>query len=352
MTFRKRNEIGWNERFRRCVYFFLRDELDCILISEALIESYNNFKELGQDYPFVETRLLKPRAKIIGPEYSQHRHFMVIFNEGTLPPEAKTHISFFDSNRVTKENLSGLGVFDLREVFHSRMRYFQDTDFPTLLKYLTKSDFAVLIQQDPTVKARYRYGMSHFHVRVDWPVAHAAEDLGRYLRYISKDLYEKGDKVGEYLQQKLYEYYGFHHTVGGRRTAALVAARFMERYGLISTVYVSSSEARTLVRLSEQGIMKYVLVQLTNADLTELADTHDMDENDFNDAYLIDKTPEYGVGILLVTYIRNEHSLPPPDGKLRELTPDYQWLKVDLQLLVPPPVSGDVRPIPISRVYV
>ncbi len=352
MTFLKRNEIGWNERFRRCMYFFLRDELDCILISEALVDSYNTFKELGQDYPFVETRLLKPRAKIIGPEYSEHSHFMVIFNEGLLPPEAKTHISFFDSNKVTKENLAGLGVFDLREVFHHRMRYFKDTDFPTLLRSLTKSDFAVLIQQDPTVKARYRYGISHFHVRVDWPVAHAAEDLGRYLRYISKDLYEKGDKVGECLQQKLYEYYGFHHTVGGRRTAALVVARFMARYGLISTVYVSSSEARTLVRLSEQGISKYVLIQLSNDDLAELADAHDMEEKDFNDAYLIDRTPEYGVGVFLVTYIRNEHSLPPTDGKLRELTPDYQWLKVDLQLLVPPPVSGDVRPIPISRVYV
>jgi len=330
----------------------LRDELDCILISEALVKSYNAFKEEGKDYPFVETRLLKPRAKIIGPEYREHNHFIVIFNEGTLPSGAKTYISFFDSNKVTKENLAGLGVFDLREVFHHRMRYFSGTDFPTLLKRLTKSDFAVLIQQDPTVKARYRYGISHFHVRIDWPVARAAEDLGRYLRYISKDLYERGDKVGECLQQKLYEYYGFHHTVGGRRTAALVAARFMARYGLISTVYVASAEARTLVRLSEKGIAKYVLIQLTNADLAELAAGNEMKEDDFNDAYLIDRTPEYGVGIFLVTYSRNEHSLPPPDGKLRELNPDYQWLKVDLQLLVPPPASGDVRPIPISRVYV
>ncbi|MDQ7784625.1 MAG: hypothetical protein RDU20_17200 [Desulfomonilaceae bacterium] len=351
MTFLKRNEIGWNERFRRCVYFFLRDELDCILINEALIDSYNRFKDRGMEYPFLETRLLKPRAKIIGPEYREHNHFMVIFNEGVLPAEAKTHISFFDSNKVTKENLSGLGVFDLTEVFHHRMRYFKDTEFPTLLRRLIKSDFAILIQQDPTVKARYRYGISHFHVRIDWPVAHAAEDLGRYLRYISKDLYERGEKVGEYLQQKLYEYYGFHHTVGGRRTAALVAARFMARYGLISTVYVSSSEARTLVRLSEQGIAKYVLIQLTNADIAELAAAQDMKEPDFTDAYLIDRTSDYGVGIFLVTYARNEHSLPPPDGKLRELTADYQWLKVDLQLLVPPPTGGDVRPIPISRVY-
>jgi hypothetical protein len=76
-----------------------------------------------------------------------------------------------------------------------------------------------------------------------------------------------------------------------------------------------------------------------------------MNESDFVKSYLIDRTAEYGVGIFLVTYARNEHSLPPPDGKLRELNPDYQWLNVDLQLLVPPPSSGDVRPIPLSKVY-
>jgi hypothetical protein len=351
MSYLRRNEIGWNERFRRCVYFFLRDELDCILIGEALTESYKKFKERGEEYPFVEVRLLKPRAKILGPEYRDQGHFIVIFNEDTLPSDAKIHIRFFDSNKVTKENLSSLGVFDLQEIFRHGMRYFQDSDFSKLLKGVTKPDFAVLIQRDPTVKSRYRYGISHFHVRIDWPVAHAAEDLGRYLRYISKDLYEKGDRLGENLQQKLYEYYGFHHTVGGRRTAALVAARFMARYGLISTVYVASSEARTLVRLSEQGISKYILIRLGNSDIEEICQSCDMSEKEFCHAYLIDRTPEYGVGIFLVTYIRNEHSTPPPDGKLRELSPDYQWLNVDRQLLVPPPNRGDVRPIAISKIY-
>lgn len=351
MTHLKRNEIGWNERFRRCMYFYLRDDLDCILINESLIESYRNFKALGMEYPFVETRLLKPRAKIVGPEYREHRHFIVIFSEETLPPEAKIHIRFFDSNKVTKENLSSLAVFDLKEMYRQRMRYFEDSNFATLLTSLGKSDYAILIQRDPTVRSRDRYGISHFHVQIDWPVAHAAEDLGRYLRYISKDLYEKSDKSADILQQKLYEYYGFHHTVGGRRTAGLVAARYLARYGFISTVYVSSCEARTLARLSEQGIAKYVLIRLTNKEIQELAHAKEMREQDFVAAYLIDRMPDYGVGIFLANYGRNEHSLPPGDGKLRELNPDYQWLNVDLQLLVPPPSSPDVRPIPISKIY-
>lgn len=351
MPFLRRNELGWNERFRRCLYFFLRDELDSLLISEALVKSYKRFKDKGREYPFVEMRELKPKAKIIEPEYPDHHHFIVIFNEDTLPTQAKTAIRFFESNKVTKENLGNVALFDLQEVFRQRMRYFEDTAFPTLLKSLLKADFALLIQRDPTIKARYRFGISHFHVRIDWPVAQAAEDLGRYLRYISKDLYEKGDRTGDVLQQKIYEYYGFHHMVGGRRTAGLVAARYMERFDFISTVYIASSEARSLARLSEQGVAKYALIRVNNLEMKELAQEADITEEGFAEAYLVDKTADYGVGIFLVSYKRNEHSCPPPDGKLRELNPDYRWLNVDLQLLVPPPNKGDVRPLAFSKVY-
>jgi hypothetical protein len=351
MPYLGRNEIGWDERFRRCLYFFLRDELDGIMISEALIESYRAFKAANKDYPFVEMRELKPRAKVFGPEYPEQRHFIVIFSEDVLKPESKIHIRFFDSNKITKENLAFVGAFDLRQVFNQRMRYFDDQDFLTLLRSLLQQDFALLIQRDPTVKSRYRFAISHFHVKIDWPVAYAAEDLGRHLRYLSKDLYEKGDRTAEILQQKLYEYYGLHYTVGGRRTAALVASRYLARYDFISTVYIASSEARTLIRTSEQGISKYVIIRLPKQDIRDLAHVAKMDEERFINAYLIDKTPDYGVGIFLVSYKHNEHSTPPPDGKLRELNPEYQWLNVHQQLLVPPPTSGEARPIPWSRVY-
>ncbi len=351
MPFLGRNEISWNERFRRCLYYFLRDELDGILIREALIESYNAFKSDGSEYPFVEMRELKPRARTHAHEYARQRHFIAIFNEETLPAESKTHIRFFDSNKLTKENLGTLALFDLQEVFHQRMRFLEDSDFPGLLENLLDVDFALLIQRDPTVKARYRFALSHFHVKIDWPVADAAADLGQYLRYISKHLYEKGDKVADLIQQKLYEYYGFHHIVGGRRTAALVAAQYMERFDFISTVYVASSEARTLTRISEQGIFKYALIRLESKVIRELARSVQLKEKDFISSYLIDRNKDHGVGIFIVRYNHNEHSSPPLDGKLRELNSEYQWLNVDRQMLIPPASSGDVRPIPISRIY-
>ena len=326
--------------------------MDSILISESLIESYKAFKEHNKPYPFVEMRELKPRARIAGPEYPEHSHFIVIFIEETLPRESKTHIRFFDSNKITKENLTNLAVFDLKEVYRQRMRYFDDSAFTILLKSLLKTDFALLVQRDPAIKSRYRFGVSHFHVRIDWPVASAAEDLGRFLRYISRNLFEKGDKLAEILQQKLYEYYGFHHTVGGRRTAAMVAARYMARFDFISTVYISSSEARTLFRISERGISKFVLIKLDRSEIVELASSVKLGEEDFIRSYLIDSGPDYGVGIFQVMYTHNEHSEPPPDAKIRRLKPDFHWVNVDMQLLVPPPYNGDCRPIPISRVYV
>lgn len=346
-----RNEISWDERVRRYAYFFLRDELDGLLIQEALIESYRAFKAAGKEYPFVSMRELKPRAKMSAPEYQEQGHFIVIFVEDMLPPQTKKDIRFFDSNKITKENLGHIAEFDLRDLFHQRMRFFDDKDFSCLLKSLLQADYALLIQRDPTVKARNRYALSHFHVRIDWPVADAAQDLAQDLRYISRDLYEKGERTAEVLQQRLYEYYGFYHMVGGRRTAALVASRYLSQFDFLSTVYVSSSEARTLFRLSEAGVSKYVLTQVNAQDIAHLSQAAEMNEQDFISAYLIDYTPDYGVGLFLVTYTSNEHSLPPPDGKLRDLSPDYPWLKVDSQLLFPPPTSRDVRPIPYSIVY-
>jgi hypothetical protein len=351
MPFLGRNEIAWNERLRRCIYFYVGYELEKSLITQALIESYKAFKDADREYPFVEMRELKPRAKIIAPEPPEQRHFILIFNEELLPTESKNYIRFFDSNKVTKENLSNLIEFELKDVFQQRMRYFENKDFENLLRSLLKSDFAVLIQRDPTVKARYRFGLSHFRVRIDWPVAEAAQDLGRHLRYISKHLYEKGDRFAEVIQKKLYEYYGFHHTVGGRRTAAMVAARFLSRFDFLSTVYIASAEARTLISIAPWRISKYVLIRLVDREIKELAHAANLGEKDFVSAYLIDRLPGYGVGLFLVTYTHNEHSMPPEDGRLRDLNPDHQWLNVDMQLIIPPPSSPDVRPIHYPVVY-
>jgi hypothetical protein len=193
--------------------------------------------------------------------------------------------------------------------------------------------------------------MTHFHVKIDWPIDNATEEMAQQLRYIPKDLYEMGEKHAEGLNNKLFEYYGFQHAVGGRRTAAVVAAQFLKKMEFISTVYVASSESRTLTRLSERGVTRFVLVKLPAEEISRLVSESRMKFDNFVQRFLVDIKDDYGVGVFQVVYRNTIHSKPPEDGKLRELKPEYQWLTVSDQLLLPLRGHTDVYPIPYSTIY-
>ncbi|MEJ2690035.1 MAG: hypothetical protein P8130_08800 [Deltaproteobacteria bacterium] len=216
---------------------------------------------------------------------------------------------------------------------------------------LSPVDFALLIQRDPAIKRQNKYAMSHFHVRIDWPIDDAAENMAQQLRYVSKDLYERGEKYAEHLHHKLFENYGFHHVVGGRRTAAVIAAQLLKKMDFISTIYVASSETRTLVRLSERGVSKFVLLKIPTQEMLQLAEGSGLGLDRFCERFLVDIEDEFGVAILHVSYRNSPYSKPPEDGKLRRLRPDYQWLSISDQLLVPLPGFLETGPIPYSIVY-
>ena len=76
-----------------------------------------------------------------------------------------------------------------------------------------------------------------------------------------------------------------------------------------------------------------------------------MQIDNFVERFLIDLADDYGVGIFQVTYRNTIHSKPPEDGKLRELKPDFQWLTVSDQLIVPLRGVADIYPIPYSTIY-
>ncbi len=213
-------------------------------------------------------------------------------------------------------------------------------------------DYALLIQRDPSVKRRNRYAMTHFHVKIDWPIDDATEEMARQLRYISKELYENGEKYAESLHNKLFENYGFHYSIGGRRTAAVVAAQFLKNMDFISTVYVASSQDRTLTRISERGVSKFVLIRLPREEISRLAAENRMRFGNFVERFLIDLQDDFGVGILQVVYHNTVYSKPPEDGKLRILQPDYQWLTVRDQLLIPLPGNTKTYPFSYSTIYV
>ncbi len=346
-----RESLSRLDRLRRSVYEALRDELEEYLLQYGLVDSYQNFTNQNVPYPFVEKRELKPRARIPDVEYDLQNRFLVVFVEEGVPGGHKKYIRFFDENKITKENLMRSQTVQLSKKYFRNIKLFESTHFSDFLRALLPVDYALLIQRDSTAKAKNRYSLSHFHVRIDWPIADAAEDLARELRYISKDLYEKGEEAAEEIQKKFFEYYGFPLTSGGRRTAAMVASQFLRRIPCISTVYVASSEARSLYRISERGIARYILMKLTKADIEHIAESEQIQPSDIKKHYLIAKERSGGIAIFQTTYNHTPHAKPTEDGKLRELNSEYFWMTVTRQNILPKPNSWKKPPLPYNIIY-
>ena len=339
------------EKIRRLLFKLVGYELEKNLIKYALMDSYQNFLVNNYPYPFVEKRELKPKAKLIDREYAYQNCFLVLFYEGILANKHKKYIRFLSDNKLLKENFQNIVDFKFSSEFTPNSKYFDSSSFSKLFYSLLPVDYALLIQQDTTIKTRNRYILSHFHVKLDWPISDAAEDLAKSLRYISKDLYEKGEKYAETMQQKLFEYYGFHHTVGGRRSAAVVASQYLSKEIFKYTVYVSSKESRTMTKIGNNHVYRYVLMKLNKEDLSGLLKEIKMKEEQFIKRYVVNKEKEEIVVIFLVTYARTPHSIPPADGKLRELNPDFRWITVEDQLILPLPDVSNARPIPYPTIY-
>nr|MBF0220654.1 hypothetical protein [Desulfobulbaceae bacterium] len=351
LTWPYRYHLSTRLRLRRSLYEVLRDQLDNNLAKIALIDSYRNFCQAGIPYPFVLKRELKPRARVAEQEFAMQNHFFIIFCEGTVPNNFKKFLRFFDSNKVTKETIEQLPYISLNKTYTNNLRYFNNPGFVNFVDTIRPVDYALLIQNDPSIKKENRYMMTHFHVRVDWPIDEATEDMALSLRYIAKDLYERGEKYAEHLHHKLFENYGFHHSVGGRRTAAVVAAQLLKKMNFISTIYVASAEARTLTRISERGVSKYVLIRVPLGDMFQLAYEHGLKFDTLVERYMIDMKDDHGVAMLHVVYRNSIYSKPPEDGKLHRLRPEYQWLNVHDQLLIPSPDHVDDFPIRYNTIY-
>jgi hypothetical protein len=270
--------------------------------------------------------------------------------EDSIFGEHKKYIRFFDANKTTKKNLLSSKSIPLNGAFDRSQKYLESVQFFDFLKMLLPVDYALLIQRDPTAK-RDHYVLSHFHVRIDWPIADAAEDMARFLRYISKDLYEKGEKYAEDIQKKFFEYYGLPSMAGGRRTAAIVAAQYLRQIPCITTVYAGSSESRALIRISERGVSKTVLIKIDTGLINQLAESNQIKPRTFRKNYEVAREGKDGVFVFQTSYYLTDHARPPEDGKLREIKPDLNWLTVDSQLILPRPGVEKHPPIPVNVIY-
>ncbi len=339
-----REELSLAGKLRRSYYELLRDDLDQILI-------YHNFIARQIPYPFVEKRELKPRGRVPDEEYELHHSFLVIFLEDAIPSEYKKYIRFFEENRTTKVNLLRAKSFPQLGEFDRSYRYLDSIHFRNFIRALLPVDYALLIQRDSSRSTHSRYLLSHYHVRIDWPISDAAEELARSLRYISKEIYEKGEKAAEDLQRKLFEYYGQPVMSGGRRTAAIVAAQYLRRVPGITTVYASSSASRALIRICERGVSKLVLMKFTKTDLEQLAVQNKLSFHKIKKYYVVAREGKERICIVQATYSQTSQARPPEDGKLRDIKPDLNWLTVGDQHVLPKPNVWKYPPLPVNVIY-
>jgi hypothetical protein len=345
-----REKLNYYEKLRRSLYEILRDVLEMRLMKISLIDSFYNYQNNHIYYNFLEKSELKPKAKKMDRESGLFNTFIVIFCEGTISTDLKNYIRFFPENKMIKKNLQYLPDFTVSKKFHKNLHYFDNPPFLDFLEDLLKVDYALLIQQDPTAKKKNHYALTHFHVKIDWPIADAAEDLAKYLRYVQNNLYESGDKTARLLQNKLFEYYACHHSAGGRRTAALIAAQLLKKKNFISTIFVSSSESRSMMKYSERGVSKFFLIQLSHKESEALAYQEHMNPDTFRDCYLYPAQGFY-IGISEAVYGYTNHAKPPEDGKWRRLKPAYSWLKLKDEFLHPKNIWPNLRPINYNWIY-
>jgi len=345
-----RERLNYYEKLRRSLYEILRDTLEMRLTKISLIDSFYNCMKHEVEYSFLNKSELKPKSKKMEKESKFFKTFIVIFCEGIISPELKNYIRFFPENKVIKKNVEYLANLSLYKKFNQNLRYFDQPRFLDFVEGLLDVDYALMIQQDPTVKKKNRYALTHFHVKIDWPIADAAEDLARWLRYIQGNLYENGDEKARILQNKLFEYYGCHHSVGGRRTAGLIAAQLSRKLDFITTVFVSSSESRLMIKYSERGVSKFFLIQLNDDQINALAQRETMDVETFKSSYIY-PAEDYYVGISEAVYSHTLYSKPSEDGKLRRLKPAYNWLKLRDEFLHPKSNSLHLRPVNYNWVY-
>ncbi len=346
-----RESLSQANKLRRSYYELLRDELDQFMLQYALVDSFNNFLSRNKNYPFVEKRELKPRARVSDIEYESQNTFLVIFIEDAISADHKKYIRFFDVNKTNKANLINSKTLHLSDTFDRTSKFFDSVSFFDFMKVLLPVDYSLLIQRDPSSRLTDRYALTHFHVRVDWPVAEAAEDLARSLRYISKDIYEKGDKYAEDIQKKYFEYYGLPAMAGGRRTAAIVAAQYLKRIPCITTVYAGSSGSRALIRISERGVSKAILMKFTEKETNQIAGANNISPITFKKNYVVARDRKDNICIFKVVYSLTNHAKPPDDGKLRELKSDLYWQTVDGQYILPKPGVWKYPPLPHNIIY-
>ncbi len=345
--------LAWSEKLQRCYYRAIGITLDRGLLDYVLVESYGRFREAGEAYPFVRPAELRPGGVGEVTEYAHHNAVLVLLLESELDPALKSNIRARRPQEVVQRNLqryllrtgqSPERVALIRDI-ESRVQLDQ-------LRPLFSLDYGLLIQPRTNARDRLNYAFTHFHVKIDEVLDRVIEAKGIELRYLSKHLYEHGEDYAAALEDKFFESYGMKATASGRRTAAITAHALLERNRGLHTIYVGSTEARSLIKIeSGETVSRAVLIEIDGRMRRWLAKTYGLTVTELAEHYAIaDADPP--VGILAVRYRPTPAAQPPADRKLRtEINAAERWTSIVDQMLMPRPDAASAAPLPVSWIY-
>ncbi|MGM5483043.1 MAG: hypothetical protein ACQESF_06265 [Nanobdellota archaeon] len=185
--------------------------------------------------------------------------------------------------------------------------------------------------------------MTHYRVPVVKNFVNSVEELAGELGYLSESFSENGyfdENLERNLTHKFFEYHGFSHIIGGKRTAASNGSHILRKKGLSFATYAGSKESRSLTKITNSSVSKYILTELDENNLDKLVKINP----DFEDKFLVDSN----VALLRVTYNKNEYSAPSGN---RAFEPKRQWLNIRYQDLVPLYDHSETRPIGYNVFY-
>ncbi|MFW5990799.1 MAG: hypothetical protein ACOCQX_01085 [Candidatus Nanoarchaeia archaeon] len=344
---------GWEkspfERDTELKYKQAQSFLDAVLTEYVLVDSYRNFLDMGRkNFPFVQPESLRP-VNVSGDVISEreadfHNSCLLFFSRTKLPDELKWQLRYRSENQLKRENLKKEMSTVVQEEFKNsftREQAVLQPGFKNTLEHLKNTDMAMLV--GPDEKEGLGYILTHYRVPVIKNFIKSVEELANTLGYMQGTFTQDGtfdERLEKNLTHKFFEYHGFSQIIGGKRTAASNGSHILNSNGIQFTTYVGSNESRSLTRITNENVAKYVLLYIDKKAKRALKDEY----QDFENQFLIDDN----VGIFRVVYETNEHSRP---SRPRKFDAKRQWLNIAYQHLIPNRDNADVRPIKYPAVY-
>jgi hypothetical protein len=293
-----------------------------------LLDSYANFSERDQPYPFTDPSRVLPNQGTSSHEHRDQNTAFLIMLDGTLPRSLVKHFRIRQSNQVSWRNIQRLAPqLDLADYKAEHCRL-NSPKIHELVRKLSTLDYALLVER-PASKAGNACVLTHMHVKVERLTDNAVKDMGKSLGYIDRRLFERGEDYVDAIEAKFFEYYGFSANASGRKSAAAMAAQLLAAHNQRFSVFVSGQDDCRLTVIDEsECVIQYMLIRLeADAERDLRAAAAQVDTGDLTPFKVPNDGADGTVVIYRVRFRRTAAARPVPEGVPDRLL-TLPWLEI------------------------